>query len=236
MEQGIISQEYYNAQMEQLEKEREAKEKEVALAQFRREKQAAVAEAIISGIVAAIASFKNGGGYPWGLVTMAMSLATTGAQVAAIESQPEPYYKGGFIEKEKRIVAGERGREWIASNELVTDPETAPVIEALEQYRKGNKSPLRDLQLAVPDERSVSQAAATISRTFTTERTERAVTNNHYHTSQADGGTMDRMLEELSALRQYLSDPKNRQTVISRELQLEFEGQENFLRNAASLK
>ena len=236
LEQGIISQEYYNAQMEQLEKEREAKEKEVVLAQFRREKQAAVAEAIISGIVAAIASFKNGGGYPWGLVTMAMSLATTGAQVAAIESQPEPYYKGGFIEKEKQIVAGERGREWIASNELVTDPETAPVIEALEQYRKGNKSPLRDLQLAVPDERSVSQAAATISRTFTTERTERAVTNNHYHTSQADGGTMDRMLEELTALRQYLSDPKNRQAVISRELQLEFEGQENFLRNAASLK
>jgi hypothetical protein len=47
---------------------------------------------------------------------------------------------------------------------------------------------------------------------------------------------MDRMLEELTALRQYLSDPKNRQAVISRELQLEFEGQENFLRNAASLK
>ena len=167
---------------------------------------------------------------------MALSLATTGAQVAAIESQPEPYYKGGFIEREKHIVAGERGREWIASNELISDPETAPVIEALEQYRKGNKTPLQDLQLAVPDGQRVSQAATAISRTFVPERTERAVTNNHYHTSQTDGETMERMLEEMTALRLYMSDPKNRQAVISRDKQLEFEGQENFLRKAASLK
>ena len=194
-------------------------------------------EAIISGIVSAIKSFENGGGYPWGLATMALSLATTGAQVAAIESQPEPYAKGGYVEKEKNIVAGERGREWIAPNELVSDPETKPVIEALEQWRKGDKAPLRDLQLAVPDERKVSQAATAISRTFAPERTERAVTSNHYHqAAPTDSGTMERMLEELTALRQYMSDPKNRQAVISRELQLEFEQQESFLRRAASLK
>jgi hypothetical protein len=47
---------------------------------------------------------------------------------------------------------------------------------------------------------------------------------------------MERMLEELTALRLYMSDPKNRQAVISRDKQLEFEQQENFLRKAASLK
>ena len=236
LEQGIISQEYYNAQVEQLDKERDAKEKQLEIEQFRREKKAAIAEAIISGIVAAVKSFENGGGFPWGLISMALSLAATGVQVAAIASQPEPYAKGGYIEREKNIVAGERGREWIASNELVTDPETKPVIEALEEYRKGNKAPLRELEMAVPDSRSVSQAATAISRTFAPERTERAVTSNHYHTAQADDGTMGRMLEELTALRQYMSDPKNRQAVISRELQLEFEQQESFLRRAASLK
>ncbi len=236
LEQGIISQEYYNAQVEQLDKERDAKEKQLEIEQFRREKEAAIAEAIISGIVAAVKSFENGGGFPWGLISMALSLAATGVQVAAIASQPEPYAKGGYIEREKNIVAGERGREWIASNELVTDPETKPVIEALEEYRKGNKAPLRELEMAVPDSRSVSQAATAISRTFAPERTERAVTSNHYHTAQADDGTMGRMLEELTALRQYMSDPKNRQAVISRELQLEFEQQESFLRRAASLK
>ena len=236
LEQGIISQEYYNAQVEQLDKERDAKEKQLEIEQFRREKKAAIAEAIISGIVAAVKSFENGGGFPWGLISMALSLAATGVQVAAIASQPEPYAKGGYIEREKNIVAGERGREWIASNELVTDPETKPVIEALEEYRKGNKAPLRELEMAVPDSRSVSQAATAISRTFAPERTERAVTSNHYHTAQADDGTMGKMLEELTALRQYMSDPKNRQAVISRELQLEFEQQESFLRRAASLK
>ena len=236
LEQGIISQEYYNAQVEQLDKERDAKEKQLEIEQFRREKKAAIAEAIISGIVAAVKSFENGGGFPWGLISMALSLAATGVQVAAIASQPEPYAKGGYIEREKNIVAGERGREWIASNEIVENPETKPVIEALEEYRKGNKAPLRDLEMAVPDSRSVSQAATAISRTFAPERTERAVTSNHYHTAQADDGTMGRMLEELTALRRYMSDPKNRQAVISRELQLEFEQQESFLRRAASLK
>ena len=235
LEQGIISQEYYNAQLEQMEKEREAEEKKVALEQFRREKKAAVTEAIISGIVAAVKSFENGGGYPWGLVTMALSLAATGAQVAAIESQPEPYYKGGFIEWEKNIVAGEKGREWIAPNDIVTDPETAPVIEALEQYRKGNKSPLRDLQMSVPDERAVSQAATAISRTFATETTGKHAPKLPANPT-SDSGTMERMLEELTALRLYMSDPKNRQAVISRDKQLEFEQQENFLRKAASLK
>ena len=33
-----------------------------------------------------------------------------------------------------------------------------------------------------------------------------------------------------------MSDPKNRQAVLSRDKQLEFEAQENFLRNAAALK
>ena len=236
LEQGIISQEYYNAQVEQLDKERDAKEKQLEIEQFRREKKAAIAEAIISGIVAAVKSFENGGGFPWGLISMALSLAATGVQVAAIASQPEPYAKGGYVENEKNIVAGERGREWIASNEIVENPETKPVIEALEEWRKGNKAPLRHLEMAVPDSRTVSQAATSISRTFAPERTGRAVTSNHYHTAQADDGTMVRMLEEVTALRQYMSDPKNRQAVISRELQLEFEQQESFLRRAASLK
>ena len=237
LEQGIISQEYYNAQVEQLDKERDAKEKQLEIEQFRREKKAAIAEAIISGIVAAVKSFENGGGFPWGLISMALSLAATGVQVAAIASQPEPYAKGGYVEKEKNIVAGERGREWIASNEIVENPETKPVIEALEEWRKGNKAPLRHLEMAVPDSRTVSQAATSISRTFAPERTGRAVTSNHYHQAAPnDSGTMERMLEELTALRLYMIDPKNRQAVISRELQTEFESQESFLRRAASLK
>ena len=235
LEQGIISQEYYDAQLDKLDKEREEREKEAALEQFRREKRAAVIQAVISGIVSALKSFENGGGFPWGLIPMAMSVATTGVQIAAIESQPEPYYKGGYIDEEKNIVAGERGREWIAPNDLLTDKETAPVIEALEQYRRGNKSPLRDLQLAVPDGDTLSQAAASISRNFAPSNTPTPAATNRTAPNQ-QGGTLDKMLAQLTELTAYMSDPKNRQAVISREMQLEFEEQEEFLRNVAALK
>ncbi len=236
LNEGIISQEYYNAQVEQLDRDLEAKEKELALEQFRREKKAAISQAVISGILAAVKSFEAGGGFPWGLITMALSLATTGAQVAAITSQPEPYYRGGFIEKEKIIRAGEKGREWVASNTLLNDPQTAPAIEALEQYQRGNKSVWENMSVAVPNARHLSQAATAISHNFVSANTGN-VTNNYTTTaSRTDEATLEGILYEISELRKFMSDPMNRRAVISRDLQLQFEQQESFLRNAASIK
>ena len=235
LEQGIISQEYYDAQLEQMDKEKEQKEKEIEIAQFNREKKAAVAEAIISGIVAAVKSFENGGGFPYGLITMALSLAATGAQVAAIQSQPEPYAKGGYIDKETRIIAGEAGSEWIASHSLLSNPETAPVIDALQRYQQGDHSALQKLEMAVPDSVTLSQAATQISGNFAADKPQKPTINNYTVQPAADNATMERMLEQLTALSGYLRDPQNRQAVISRELQVEFENQENFLRKAASL-
>lgn len=234
LEQGIISQEYYDAQVQKLDEELEKKEKEIELEQFRRQKRAAIAEAVISGIVSAVKSFENGGGFPWGLIPMALSLATTGVQIAAIASEPEPYAKGGYIEQQKHILAGENGREWIASHKLLQNPETAPVIEALEQYQQGNRSAWKALDFTQPDGAVLSQAANTISRNFAADNTPPSVANNYQ--SATDPETLSKMLEQLTALTAYMSDPKNRQAVISREMQLEFEQQENFLRNAAALK
>lgn len=234
LEQGIISQEYYDAQVQQLDEELAKKEKEIELEQFRRQKRAAIAEAVISGIVSAVKSFENGGGFPWGLIPMALSLATTGVQVAAIASEPEPYAKGGYIEQQKHILAGENGREWIASHRLLQDPQTAPVIEALEQYQQGNRSAWKALDFAQPDGAALSQAAGTISRNFAADNTLPSATDSH--TTATDSETLSKMLEQLTALTSYMSDPKNRQAVISREMQLEFEQQENFLRKAAALK
>ena len=237
LNEGIISQEYYNARVDELDKELDQKQKELEIERFKREKKAAVIKAIISGIVSAVKSFENGGGFPWGLIPMALSLATTGVQVAAISSQPEPYATGGFIEKEKVIRAGEKGREWVASNTLLNDPKTAPFIDALEQYQKGNKSAWQQMVFATPDAGNLSQAASSISSNFATNSNQ-TVTNN-YHTNPAlpqDNETLLQMLEQITELRKYMSDPKNRQAVLNRDKQLEFEAQENFLRNAAALK
>ena len=105
----------------------------------------------------------------------------------------------------------------------------------MEQYRRGNKSPLRDLQLAVPDGDTLSQAASSISRNFAPSNTPTPAATNRTAPNQ-QGGTLDKMLAQLTELTAYMSDPKNRQAVISREMQLEFEEQEEFLRNVAALK
>jgi len=237
LNEGIISQEYYNARVAELDKELEEKQKEIELERFKREKKAAVVKAIISGILSAVKSFENGGGFPWGLIPMALSLATTGVQVAAISSQPAPYATGGFIDEEQIIRAGEKGREWVASNTLLNDPKTAPFIEALEQYQRGNKSPWQDLVFAAPDAANLSQAANTISSNFATNTTQSVINNYHTNTTNPqDNEILSQMLEQITELKKFMSDPKNRQAVISRDKQVEFEAQENFLRNAASLK
>lgn len=237
LEEGIISQEYYNAKIDKLDKERDIKEKAIEIEQFRREKRAALAETIISGIVSAVKSFENGGGFPWGLIPMALSLATTGVQIAAIESQPEPYALGGYINKRKIILAGEAGKEWMASHPLLENPQTAPIISALDSYQKGNKKALRAIQFAEPDSGSLSQAAIAISRNFVPQaQTNISTTNNIRNPNAYKTQNFDLMLKEITALREYMSDPKNRRAVISRDIQLEFEQQEKFLRNVASLK
>jgi len=237
LNEGIISQEYYNARVAELDKELEQKQREIEIERFKREKKSATIKAIISGIVSAIKSFENGGGFPFGLIPMALSIATTGIQIAAIQSQPEPYATGGFIEEEQIIRAGEKGREWVASNTLLNDPKTAPFIEALEQYQKGNKSAWQNLVFTSPDAANLSQAASAIHSNFASNSLQPVINNYHTNTTNPkDNEILSQMLEQITELKKFMSDPKNRQAVLSRDKQLEFEAQENFLRNAASLK
>ncbi|MDR0231730.1 MAG: hypothetical protein LBI82_06370, partial [Dysgonamonadaceae bacterium] len=155
----------------------------------------------------------------------------------AIQSQPEPYATGGYIDEEKIICAGEKGKEWVASNRLLKDSNTAPFIEALEKYQRGDLSPWKKLVFSSPDAANLSQAASTISGNFASNSTQPVINNYHSNTSNPqDTETLTQMLAQITQLTKYMSDPKNRQAILSRDKQLEFEAQENFLRNAASLK
>lgn len=62
---------------------------------FRAGKALALAGAVVNGISAAMKSFDNGGGYPWGLIPMALSIATTAAQISKIRSQEMPGFRTG---------------------------------------------------------------------------------------------------------------------------------------------
>lgn len=227
LEKNIISQKYYDAQMEKMEKEKEEREKRLKHDNFDRQKKASMAEAIISGQAAAVAAFKDGGGWPWGLIPMALSLAETAMKVAAISSQANPYYKGGYIRGRQYAVMGERGDEWVASNKLLREPGTAEIIEALERYQRGDKKALTNISVTVPDAGKLSHAISAPMPKFAPSNT--TTTNNYYNSDNPE------LLKEIRQMNNYLRDPRNRQAVINRNILLEYEKNEKSLKEIASL-
>lgn len=225
---GLISQKYYDAQLEKMEEEKEKKEREINHEQFEREKRSNLIKAVIEGALAASTSFTNGGGFPWGLIPMALSLAVTGAQISTIASQVNPYARGGFINQKQIALMGEEGREWIASNTLLTDKKTAPIIAALEEYQRGNKNALQ-LFAPKPNWNYLSQSANRISSNFASEKTQ--VVNNYY-TSEKENSEL---LSEIKRMNQFLSDPKNRQAYISYKIQTETTANREFIKKASAL-
>ena len=226
LNQGVISQKAYDAKMQKLNEEKEKKERKLKHEQFAREKTANIIQATIAGVLAAVESFKNGGGFPWGLIPMAMSAATTALQIAAIATQPNPYYKGGYIHGRQYAVMGEQGDEWVASNKLLKDRETAAVIAALDDYQRGNRNALAGITFAAPDPKIMSQAVSGNGRTFAPSN---QVTNNYYPADNSE------LLKEMKQMNDFLRDPMNRRAYISSKIQLEFEEQEREVREMARL-
>ena len=226
LNQGVISQKAYDAKMQKLNEEKEKKERKLKHEQFAREKTANIIQATIAGVLAAVESFKNGGGFPWGLIPMALSAATTAAQIAVIASQANPYAKGSYIRGPQLALMGEEGDEWVASNKLLRDKKTAAVIAALDEYQRGNRKALAGITFAAPDPKIMSQAVSGNGRTFAPSN---QVTNNYY---PSDNGEL---LKELRQMNEFLRDPQNRRSYISREIQLEFDEQEREVRELARL-
>jgi len=227
LDDGVISQKRYDAQMEKLQAEKEAKEKKLKHDQFEREKTANIIQAIIAGALSASQTLAQWG-VPWGLIPMALALAVTAAQTAVIATQPNPYAKGGYIKGRQYAVMGEQGPEWVASNKLLKDEKTKDIVAALDEYQQGNTRALERLTMPAPDLKTVSQTVSGNGRTFATSN--QTTTNNYYQ----NAGNNEQ-LQELRKLNDYLSDPMNRRSYISRRMQLEFEEQELEVREMARL-
>lgn len=227
LDNGIISQKYYDAQVAKMDKEREAKEKKIQHEQFERDRKANLAKVLIEGGLAVAKAFAQYG-WPAGLIPAALSTATTAAQSAMIAAQVNPYAKGGYIREEQIALMGEDGEEWVASNKLLTDRKTAPLIAALEDYQRGNSRALEALSLSQPDWNGLSQSAKNISTTFAGSN---APVVNNYNSSTDNS----EVLKELKQMNAFLKDPKNRQAYISRRMQLEFDRQENEIKEMSRL-
>lgn len=206
--QGLISQEQYDKRKTKLEEDYQTKQKEIELAAWRREKLLNSSQAAMAAALAILRVWSDAGNGTTAMraVQTAVVGAATLSQIAAIASEPEPYARGGYV-RDKKIMVGEAGSEWIASHRLLSDPVTAPVIAALDSYQ-------RFPAMAAVNMPAVNQ-----------------VSQQRNESSRINAA----LLAEMRRLADYLSDPANRRAVISRRTQETFDANENFLRNAARL-
>lgn len=228
LDNGIISQKRYDAKMEQMQKEKEKKEKKLKHEAFERERVANLIQGAIN-LALTISSIyaKEPGGLVIKSAAAAVAAAIQAAQLAVIATEPNPYAKGGYIERKQYAVMGEQGPEWVASNKLLQDENTKDIIAALDEYQQGNTGALDKLTMPAPDLKSVSQAVPEKGRNFAAP----TQTNNYYYQNEDNG----EVLQELKKLNGYLTDPMNRRSYISRDIQLEFDEQEREVREMARL-
>ena len=233
LDSGLISQAKYDAQIAKMEEEKEKKEKEMKHEQFEREKTANIIQTIISGAAAAATTLAQWG-VPWGLIPMGIALAMTAVETALIASQPNPYARGGFIRGKQIAMMGEEGDEWVASHMLLSDKKTAPVISALEKYQQGDSRALDLLSVPEPSWEKLQQSSRKLSRTFASST---PVNNYYYTTNNTNTASSDlsELLAETKKMNQFLKDPRNRQAVISRKIQLEFDRMETEIKQLARL-
>jgi TP901 family phage tail tape measure protein len=156
LDKKSISQSEYDKLMLDAKKKHDKKEAEINKQAFDREQRAALATAFINGAVGVTKIWATYADLP--LIAAGLTIvqaAAIGAQVAAINSTPKPYAKGGFNKESDNpqgftsgatlytnsasgmdFIAGEEGKEWIAPNWMVEAPQTARIIEQLETIRQ----------------------------------------------------------------------------------------------------
>lgn len=208
---GKISQEQYNARTSQLDADLEKKKTEIAKKQAKRDKAQSIFSAIINTAAAIAQALPN---IPLSIIAGIMGAA----QIAVIASQPLPEYaKGGLTDGAKMYIAGEAGQEWISPNWMLKDKTTGPIIQQLEMVRSGILSP-EQLAPIRPDFQTMSAIPMYASGGFTSTG---SMETNYYTTTTTtnqDNDTLMNINENIKILIEYLSDPRNRQAVISNDL------------------
>lgn len=237
LEHGEISQEQYNAKVSKLDTELDEKRAEMARKQAKRDKALRIFEATTSTAAAIIHMLADPGGFA-GVALSVMAGITGAAQIAAIASEPLPEFAvGGFTNGARAYIAGEAGTEWIASNSMVNDPTTGPVINQLEMIRKGLAPKSSIVTPLNPDFQSMTSMPMFSNGGFTGSQT-----SNNYYSSSSKDERIDEMIalmteqsEQTRLLTMYLSDPENRKASINYDLMKKANQEMEELRKVGAL-
>ena len=214
---GLVSQEQYNARVEEMEAEEEAKREEMEIKQAKRTKALNLVQSIINTALSVTKTLAQWG-WPAGAAPAAIVAAFGAAQTALIAAQPVGAEEGGFVNTrraqdgkafkarlspDKRgfvssptILVGENGGEYVIPAEGLNNPTLLPFVATMEEARKAGTLKSLNFEAVYP----VGAAIGRESGGFTGNVSSGGV-------ASTGSATDERLLEAIELLNKRLSVP-----------------------------
>ncbi len=226
---GLVSQEQYNAAVEQMEEEEEAKREEMEIKQAKRTKALNLVQSIINTALSVTKTLAQWG-WPAGAAPAAIVAAFGAAQTAMIAAQPVTAgaEEGGFVNTRRKqdgklfkarlspdkrgfvssptVLVGENGGEYVIPAEGLDNPTLLPFVATMEEARKAGTLKSLNFEAVYPVWSAVGRAGGGFTGTSTGSVTgSGSVTGGNV--APAGSATDEKLLEALELLNKRLSSP-----------------------------
>jgi hypothetical protein len=222
LDSGIISQKHYDNTVSQIDAEMDRKKKDLAIRQWKREKEIRLFSAIINtaaGVTQALAS----GAPPYSFIMAALTAILGGIQIATISNEAQPAFKyGGYTPDTATTytVGDGNATEWVASGDLVKDPKTGPIIAQMENYQRGRTN---NMHFSQPIQPNIEGITSTSAPRFRNASGSAYNSNGSEDLLMGIHSQMQLMNENNIQMNEFLSDPINRRSTISYDHMKEYE-------------
>ena len=223
---GLVSQEQYNARVEEMEAEEEAKREEMEIKQAKRTKALNLVQSIINTALSVTKTLAQWG-WPAGAAPAAIVAAFGAAQTALIAAQPVGAEEGGFVNTrraqdgkafkarlspDKRgfvssptVLVGENGGEYVIPADGLSNPTLLPFVATMEEARKAGTLKSLNFEAVYPVGAAIGRESGGFTGTSTSSVTgSGSATSAGASTSSA---TDERLLEAIELLNKRLSVP-----------------------------
>lgn len=225
---GLMSQEQYNARVEEMEAEEEARREEMEIKQAKRSKALSLSQAIIQTSLAVMKTYAEWGGWPAGVAPAAIMTALGAAQIAMIAAQPVGAEEGGFVNTrraqdgkafkarlspDKRgfvssptVLVGENGGEYVIPADGLSNPTLMPFVATMEEARKAGTLKSLNFEAVYPVGAAIGRESGGFTNTSTGSVTGSGSVFGG-NVASARSATDERLLEAIELLNKRLSVP-----------------------------
>ena len=224
---GLVSQEQYNARVEEMEAEEEAKREEMEIKQAKRTKALNLVQSIINTALSVTKTLAQWG-WPAGAAPAAIVAAFGAAQTALIAAQPIGAEEGGFVNTrraqdgkafkarlspDKRgfvssptVLVGENGGEYVIPADGLSNPTLLPFVATMEEARKAGTLKSLNFEAVYPVGAAIGRESGGFTNTSTGSVTGSGSVSGG-NVASAGSATDEKLLEAIELLNKRLSVP-----------------------------